>query len=77
MGALPSHDVVCDLRFQRRIDGLAEMMAQQHIFGGDGVVGFELEYPMAIRLLQSEQRIGCRGNALVERAAGSRGGLVG
>ena len=38
-----------DLALQLGIDRLAEIVAQQHVFGGNGGVGLELEAPVAVR----------------------------
>ena len=46
-----------DFGFHRGIDRLAEIMAQQDVFGGDGGVGFEFEDPVAVIALLGEQRI--------------------
>ena len=34
-------------------------MPQQHVFGGNGGIGLELEHPMAVRALLREQRLRC------------------
>ena len=57
MGALDAAQIDGDLGFQLGVNGLAEIMAQQDIFGGNGGVGFKLEYPMAVGTLPVEQRL--------------------
>ena len=59
MLALDAAQIDRDLAFEFGIDGLAEIMAQQDIFGRDRRVGLEFEHPMAVRLLHLQQRIGC------------------
>ena len=56
IGRLAASQVARDLRLERRIDRLAEIMAQQDIFGGDGGVGLEFEQPMAVGALCSGKR---------------------
>ena len=69
MRALAAADVIGDLGLERGIDGLAEMMAQQHIFRRDGVVGFELEHPVAVGLLEIADRLGCGADTLLQGVA--------
>src|SRR5580693_10123454 len=66
MGALDAAQIDRDLLLEPGIDRLAETMPQQHVFGGNGGVGFELEHPMAFGLLVRQQRVGRGLNALVE-----------
>ena len=55
--ALDAAQIDRDLGFERGINRLAEVMPQQHIFGRNGGVGFELEHPMAVGALAGEQRL--------------------
>jgi hypothetical protein len=48
--ALNPAQIVCDLGFQHRVDRLAKIVAEQHIFRGDGAIGFQFEHPMSVRL---------------------------
>ena len=50
MGALNPAQVIGDLAFQHGVDGLAEVVAKQHIFRRDGAVGFQFEHPVSVRL---------------------------
>ena len=76
--ALDAAQIDRDLGFKRGIDRLAEIMPQQHVFGGNGGVGFEFEHPMAVRALLREQRLRRFLNVLLERAVErrSRRGLL-
>src|SRR5260370_22979153 len=56
LGALRALEVGGDLRLDAERVALAEVMLQQHVFGRNGGVGFELEQPMAVRPLQVEER---------------------
>ena len=66
MGALDAAQIDGDLGFQRGIDRLGEIMAQQHVFGRDRGVGLELEHPMAVGLLQLGKRRRGAGDAAIE-----------
>ena len=66
MLALDAAQIIADAGFERRIDGLAEIVPQQNIFGGNGGVGFELEQPMAVGALAGEQRVARRVDMPVE-----------
>src|SRR5437660_5028993 len=66
MLALNAAEIGGDLALELRIGGLAEIMLEQHVFGRDGRVGFELEHPMTVGLLQSEQRSGGGRNVRLE-----------
>ena len=57
MRALDAAQIDGDFWLQRGIDRLAEIMAQQHIFGRNGGVGFQLEQPMAVGALRRQQRL--------------------
>ena len=57
MGALHAAQIVGDLGFELGVDGLGEIVAQQHVFGRDGAVGLELEHPVAVGLPIAEQRL--------------------
>ena len=72
MRALNAAQIGGNAGLQRGIDRFAEIMAQQHVFGRDRRVRFQLEHPMAVGLAIAEQRLGGRGDALVQR-----GGIVG
>ena len=48
MRALDAAQVDGDLGLQLGIDGLGEIVAQQHIFGRDGRVRFEFEHEVAV-----------------------------
>ena len=63
MLALDRPQVADDLGLEHGIVRLAQEMAQQDIFGGNGGVGFELERPMAVRLLQARQGVRRAGHA--------------
>ena len=56
MGALNPAQVIGDLAFQHGVDGLAEIVAKQHIFRRDGAIGFQFEHPVSVRLPEAEQR---------------------
>ena len=55
MDALNPAQVIGDLAFQHRVDRLAEIVAQQHILGGDGAIGFQFEHPVAVGLPIAQQ----------------------
>src|SRR5208282_589120 len=57
--ALDAAQIDGDLGLKRRVHRLAEVMPQQHVFGGNGRVGLELEHPVAVRPLLREQRLPC------------------
>ena len=69
MRALDAAQIDGDLRFERGIDRLAEIVPQQHIFGRDGGIGLELEHPMPVGPLAREQSIGRRGDGAIERGS--------
>ena len=78
VGALGAAQIIGDLAFQHRIDGLSQIMAQQDVFGRDGGIRFQLEHPVAVGLAIAEQRLGGRGNALLQRGGiDGRGGVCG
>ena len=54
MFALDATQIGGDLAFEFSIDLLAQMMAQQHVFGRDRRVGLQFEEPVAVVLLQVE-----------------------
>ena len=69
-----------DLRFQRRIDAVEEML-QQHVFGRDGGVGLQLEHPVPVRVLLPRQRRRRRASiascsSVVRRGLGRQQGLA-
>ncbi len=59
MGALNPAQVIRDLGLKRGVDRLAEVVTKQHILGGNGGIGLQLEHPMSIRLSATKQ--GARG----------------
>ena len=67
MIALRAAQIVRDLGFERAVDGLGEIVAQQDIFRRNGAVGFQLEHKVSIGLPIAEQRFGRRGDALLQR----------
>ena len=64
-----------DFAFQFEVGLLAEIMHEQHVFGRNRGVGLELEDPMAVRLLQVEQRLGRARDARLQRV--QRNGIGG
>ncbi len=66
MPLLQAADEFGDLGIRRVVD-LAEIMLQQDVFGGNRRIGFELEAPMAIAILQRDQRRGGAIDGEVER----------
>ncbi len=52
---LAAAQVAADLALQLGIHRLAQIVAEQHVFGGDRGIGFQLEHPVAIVLLGVEQ----------------------
>ena len=70
--ALDAAQIDRDLGFERGIDRLAEIMPQQHIFGRNGGVGFELEHPMAVGALAGEQRLRRRFDVRFEHRRAAR-----
>ncbi len=70
--ALASTQIDADLRLQLLVDAV-EKMFQQDVFGGDRRVGFELEQPMAVRVLAPGQRIGGGGNGAGQGFASGQG----
>jgi len=65
VGALHRPQVAGNPRLQFRLDA-AEVMLQQDEFGRDCRVGFELEDPVAVAMLQRHQRFAGAGDGLVE-----------
>ena len=55
--ALDAAQIDRDFGFKRSIDRLAEIMPQQHVFGGNGRVGLEFEHPMAVGTLLRQKRL--------------------
>jgi hypothetical protein len=68
MGALNPAQVVGDLALKLSIDGLAEVMAKQHILRGDGAIGLQFEHQMSVRLPVAEQTLRRRGDARLQGA---------
>jgi hypothetical protein len=56
MLALDAAQVARDLGLEREVLRFAAEMAEQHVFGGDGGVGFELETPVAVWTAFPEER---------------------
>jgi len=69
MGALNAPQIIGDLGFERSVYRLGQMMTKQHIFGRDRAIGFELEHPVAIRLLATQQSARRLVDARIEGAA--------
>ena len=67
MVALRAAQIVRDLGFERAVDGLGEIVAQQDIFRRDRAVGFQLEHKVPIGLPVAKQRFGRRRDALLQR----------
>ena len=67
MIALRAAQIVRDLGFERAVDGLGEIVAQQDIFGRNRAVGFQLEHEVSVGLPVAEQRLGRRRDALLQR----------
>jgi hypothetical protein len=65
--ALDAAQIDRDLSLQLGIERLAEIVPQQHVFGGNGGVGLELEHPMAVRALLRQQRLRAFLDLLLER----------
>ena len=55
--ALDAAQIGGDAGFEHGIDRFAEIVAQQHVFGRNGGVGFELEQKMTVGALAGEQRL--------------------
>ena len=66
MAALCTAKIARDLFLERRIDGFAEIVPQQHVFRRDRGIRLELEHPMAISLLLAKQSIQCGGDRRVK-----------
>ena len=47
-GGLKPANVGRNFRFERLVDGLAEIMAKQDIFGRNGDIGLKLEAPVPV-----------------------------
>ena len=67
MSALRAAQIVGDLGFEFAVDGLGEIVAQQHIFRRDRAVGFQFEYPVPVGLPIAEQRLRRRGDRFLQR----------
>jgi len=74
MCALDAAQIGGNLCLKLRVDGLAEIVPEQHIFGWNRGIGFEFEDPVPIPALPVQQRFGRRVDVLVKRV---RGPLVG
>ncbi len=70
MRTLNAQQIVRDLALQFAVDRLAEVVAEQHIFGRDRRVGFEFEYPVSVGLLMTVQRARRPGDACLQRLGG-------
>jgi hypothetical protein len=58
MLSLDTPQIDGDFLLHLSISGLAAIMPQQDVFGGDRCIGFQLEYPMSIFLLAFQKRMG-------------------
>ena len=58
MRALDTAEIDADLRLDHRVARLAQIMFQQHEFGGNRRVGLEFEHPVTVALLRPRQRGG-------------------
>ncbi len=58
LGGLDAAQITADLGFEFGVDWLTEIVAQQHIFGRDGAIGFEFEHPVPVVALDVAQRGG-------------------
>ena len=67
LAALDAAQIDTDLALQLEVRLFAKVMDQQHIFGRDGGVGFQLEHPVAVLALLLEQRCGRIGDHLLDR----------
>src|SRR4051794_1344138 len=67
MRTLRTPQIVGDLGFEFGVDGFGEIMTQQHVFGRDRAVGFQLEHPMPVGLPIAEQRLRRGGDAVLQR----------
>ena len=70
MRALDAAQIDRDFLFEHGIDRLSQIMPQQHVFGRNGGVSFELEHPMAVGALARQQRIRRASNAPLQRVGG-------
>src|SRR5262249_25467136 len=68
--ALNAAQIDRNLRLERYVDRLAEIVAQENVFCRDGGIGFQLEYPVPIGLLQCQERAGRCLDAAIEACRG-------
>ena len=73
MVALNPPKIDGDQALELEIRLFAAKMPEQHVFGGNGGVGLELEAPMAVIALQGEQRLRGAGNMAFEDLRRRRG----
>ena len=70
--ALDTAQIARDLLFEFEIGRFAEVMHEQHVFGGNRGVGFEFVEPVAVGVLRGEQRVGGLRDRRID--LGERGG---
>ncbi len=70
VGQLDAAQISADLLLQFQVWRFAEIVDQQHVFGGNRRVGFEFVDPVAVRLLRRENRVSCARDGGVERGSG-------
>ena len=66
MLGLTSAQISRELRFQRSVNLLQEVR-HQDILGGNGTVRLQLEQPIALRALQTDQRVARGGDGAIQR----------
>src|SRR5262249_34121285 len=76
MLTLDAPEIDRDLRLESGVDGLAEIVPQQDIFGGNGRVRLELEDPMTVLSLNGEEGARRPLDGAIEQA-GRRLGRIG
>ncbi len=67
---LPAPQIDADLALELQIGVFAEIMGEQHVFGRNGRIGLQLEYPMAVGALRRAQCGRRRLDALIEQRGG-------
>ena len=73
MGALHPAQVIGDLGFESGIDGLAEIVAQQHILRRNGAIGLQFEHPVSVALPVAKQPLRRRRDARLQGGSGFDG----
>ena len=71
--ALDAPQIDGNLALQLEVRILSQIMSQEHVFRGDGGVGFQFEYPVTVTLLAGKQTGGGVGDGGIE-CGGVRGG---